>query len=89
MRHPEKDKGLTLDNEAGPEEGSLDEVTERHPNGGRPEVQGNRTGRNPCQPAPTWPRPPGNSAADALARALRRWQPPRQQFQQRRNGGRR
>lgn len=41
--------------------------------GGRPEVQGNRTGRNACQPAPTWPRPAGADAADELLRALASW----------------
>lgn len=41
--------------------------------GGRPELQGNRTGRNACQPAPQWDRPPGADAADELHRALASW----------------
>jgi hypothetical protein len=45
----------------------------RKPTGGRPELQGNRTGRNPSQPAPTWRRPCGSNAADSLERAMRRW----------------
>ncbi len=40
---------------------------------GRPEVQGNRTARNACQPAPTWAPPAGTEAALDLAAALARW----------------
>jgi hypothetical protein len=44
------------------------------PNGGRPPHQGNSaTGRNPSQPAPTWPAPRGIAAARDLAHALRGW----------------
>ena len=41
--------------------------------GGRPPVQGNRTGRNACQPAPTWEALPGAAAAADIAHALRGW----------------
>ena len=37
--------------------------------GGRPPVQGNRTGRNPSQAAPHWPEPPGAAALRELSAA--------------------
>ena len=40
---------------------------------GRRELQGIAPGRNPDQAAPTWPEPPGATAAADLARALRQW----------------
>lgn len=41
--------------------------------GGRPPVQGNRTDRNPSQPAPRWEPPRGQDAANDVAHALRGW----------------
>ena len=41
--------------------------------GGRPCVQGNRTARNPSQPAPAWPPPPGADAAADVQHALAGW----------------
>lgn len=55
--------------------GEFDQATTQQPNhvGHRPELQGMRTDRNPCQPAPVYERPPGANAADELERLLRGW----------------
>ncbi len=59
MRQPERDEARR---QPGSGEATSTAGT-RKPTGGRPEAQGNRTARNACQPAPTWPVPGGQDAA--------------------------